>query len=133
MFLSLVHFSFCLEPKAYFQYLYFVNLTRGGGGGRIPDPSPLRSTHVISSFFKVCKLYTKKKCTLFEKNVSMLASLFVYLSLLQFVHRGAESAHGERRTNTSTGVMLAAPFAPEAESRPAPPPQPFRSKTEVYS
>lgn len=86
MFLSLVHFSFCLEPKAYFQYLYFVNLTRGGGGGgRIPDPSPLRSTHVISSFFKVCKLYTNKKCTLFEKNMFQCLhhclSIFRYCSL----------------------------------------------------
>lgn len=61
------------------------NKGRWGGGGRIPDPFPLRSTHVISSFFKVCKLYTNKKCTLFEKNMFQCLhhclSIFRYCSL----------------------------------------------------
>ncbi|XP_061171785.1 testis-expressed protein 36-like [Saccostrea echinata] len=48
-----------------------------------------------------------------------------------FVHRGSESAYGERKCLTSTGIMLAAPFGQEAETKPAPPPPPFRSKTEI--
>ena len=46
-----------------------------------------------------------------------------------FVHRGCESAGMDRTCNTSTGVMMMAPFG--GPSKPAPPPEPFRSKTMI--
>lgn len=46
-----------------------------------------------------------------------------------FVHRGCESAGFSRTCDTSTGSMLLAPFSDSA--KPAPPPEPFRSKTMI--
>lgn len=46
-----------------------------------------------------------------------------------FAHRGCESASVHRTCDTSTGSMLNAPF--NEPSRPAPPPENFRSKTMI--